>query len=177
LIFHYLRTLGPRNSYSSSTNTPPDLQNHPIRPHIDPIPTRFRFIFDDESLLFACSAILHNQPALGPPANFPHAKIGNRLNGTQNHPMRPHMQPHTCPLGALCARRHAHADVRKGAPAPQDGPELTQDGIFEGYLMQNQCSRGPEPPVEECWLPAGPGPRISFAYRFQRECTYVHIWL
>jgi hypothetical protein len=45
LCVHYLRTLGPRNSHRPSKT--PDLQNHPIRHHIDPIQTQCRFIFDD----------------------------------------------------------------------------------------------------------------------------------
>jgi hypothetical protein len=53
-ICRYLRTLGPRNSYRSPKHTPPDLRNHPIRPHTDPRQTKFRFIFDDKSHVVYC---------------------------------------------------------------------------------------------------------------------------
>jgi hypothetical protein len=62
LIVHYLRPLGPRTSCSPSKNTPPDLQDHPTSPQIDPIPHHFRPNFVDHlaiSRAEACGLYIH----------------------------------------------------------------------------------------------------------------------
>ena len=53
----------------------------------------------------------------------------------------------------------ARAQGRACRPAPQDGPEPTHDMIMivEGWPTQNPSFQGPDPPVEEGWLPQGPG--------------------
>jgi hypothetical protein len=101
-------------------------------------------LFDTTHLLWDLEIrILHQIPIM---------QVGNHLSRTQNHPIRPHMHPIPTPY-APPVRAHARTrglrHARKCANASrwaQDGPELTQDAMFERCPTQNRSVQTPKVP-------------------------------